>query len=234
MWERVGQTLNESTVRVLSGLASLLPGILALTVAVLFSALLAWLIASILRRSLHKIQFDKQLERWGFTGIAELSPEQSPALLFTRVVSWAIVLLGFVLGLSAFDATLTSQLAFRLFGYLPNVVAAVVVMLVGSVVARYLARNVLIESVNMNLQYARLLSLGVKWMVMVLTIAMALEHLQIGRGIVNLAFGILFGGIVLALALAVGLGSKDLVSRSLERESTKAAAADTEEPFRHL
>jgi hypothetical protein len=68
---------------------------------------------------------------------------------------------------------------------------------------------------------------------MVLTIAMALDHLQIGSSIVHLAFGILFGGIVLALALAVGLGSKELVSRSLERESERGAAAP-EEPFRHL
>jgi hypothetical protein len=71
-------------------------------------------------------------------------------------------------------------------------------------------------------------------MVMVVTIAMALENLQIGSGIVHLAFAILFGGIVLALALAVGLGSKELVSRSLERESAKSATADAEEPFRHL
>jgi len=234
MWHQVEQTLDESTVRVLSRLASLLPGMLALLVAVLFSALLAWLIAFALRRFLDSIQFDKQLERWGFTGIAELSPQQSPALLVTRVVSWSIVLLGFVLGLGAFDATLTSQAALRLFGYLPNVLSALLVILVGSVVARYLARSVLIESVNMNLQYARLLSLGVKWMVMVVTIAMALENLQIGSGIVHLAFAILFGGIVLALALAVGLGSKELVSRSLERESAKSATADTEEPFRHL
>ena len=234
MWHQVEQTLDESTVRVLSRLASLLPGMVALLVAVLFSALLAWLIAFALRRFLDSIQFDKQLERWGFTGIAELSPQQSPALLVTRVVSWSIVLLGFVLGLGAFDATLTSQAALRLFGYLPNVLSALLVILVGSVVARYLARSVLIESVNMNLQYARLLSLGVKWMVMVVTIAMALENLQIGSGIVHLAFAILFGGIVLALALAVGLGSKELVSRSLERESAKSATADTEEPFRHL
>jgi hypothetical protein len=233
MWNQVGQTLNESTVRVLSRLASLLPGMLALTVAVLFSAALAWLIAVILRRSLRSIQFDKKMERWGFSSLAEFSPEQSPALLVTRVVAWSIVLLGFVLGLGAFDATLTSQLTLRLFEYLPNVATATVVLLVGSIMARYLARNVLIESVNMNLQYARLLSLGTRWLVMVLTIAMALDHLQIGSGIVHLAFGILFGGIVLALALAVGLGSKELVSRSLERESTKTAA-DTEVPFRHL
>jgi len=233
MWDQVGRTLNESTFSVLSRLASLLPGTIALMAAVLFAALVAWLAGLILRRFLRSLHFDERLEAWGFTSLAEFSPRQSPTLLVTRAVAWSIVLLGFALGLGAFDAALTSQLTMRLFDYLPNVFTAVVVLLAGSIVARYLARNVLIESVNMNLQYARLLSLGVKWLVMVCTIAMALDHLQIGSGIVHLAFGILFGGIVLALALAVGLGSKEMVSRSLERESTRAAS-DTEEPIRHL
>ena len=70
----------------------------------------------------------------------------------------------------------------------------------------------------MQIQSARLLSIGVKWLVLVLAGAMALDHLGIGRQILLLAFGILFGGIVLALALAVGLGSKEMVSRSLERQ----------------
>jgi hypothetical protein len=74
----------------------------------------------------------------------------------------------------------------------------------------------------------------VKWLVLVLTSAMALDHLQIGRAIVDLAFGILFGGIVLALALAVGLGSRDLVSRSIERETTRAAAAPSAQPEEQL
>jgi len=234
MWDQVGQTLKESTVRVLSRVAGLLPGTVALLVAVLLAAFLAWLLAFALRRFLRSIRFDEQLEHWGFTGVAEWSPGHSASRLVVRIVSWSIVLVGFVLGLAAFDATLTSQMALRLFDYLPNVLIAIVVLVVGIVVARYLARNVLIEAVNMNLQYARLLSLGVKWMVMVMAIAMALEHLQIASGIVHLAFGILFGGIVFALSLAVALGSKELVSRSLERESDRLAAPDTEEPFRHL
>jgi hypothetical protein len=157
-------------------------------------------------------------------------------------VAWSIVLAGLVLGLGAIETTLTSQLTVRLFEYLPNVATAILVLIVGTVVARYLGRSVLIESVNMNLHYARLLSLGVKWLVMVCTIAMALDHLQIASGIVNLAFGILFGGIVLALALAVGLavglGSKEAVSRSLERETSRESSsrlpADAEEPIRHI
>ena len=157
----------------------------------------------------------------------------------TRTVSWLIVLIGFLVGIAAFDAAITSEIAMRLFRYLPNVVAAVALFLVGNVFARFLARGVLIGAVNHNLQYARLLSLGlrlgVKWLVLVLAAAMALEHLGIGGGIVELAFAILFGGIDLALALAVGLGSKDLVSRSLERQADKAAAPEeSPEPFRHV
>ena len=152
----------------------------------------------------------------------------------TRVVSWLIILLGFLIGVASFDATLTSQLAHSMFGYLPNVLGALWCSWPGTIIARFLARSVLIGAVNMNLQYARLLAVGVKWLVNVLSVAMALDQLKIGAGIVNLAFGILFGGIVLALALAVGLGSKELVSRSLEREAARNAGNGVEEPLRHL
>jgi hypothetical protein len=149
-------------------------------------------------------------------------------------MSWAIIVIGFLVGLSAFDATLTSQFVERFFAYLPNVIAAIVVLFVGNIVARFLSRSVLIGAVNMNLQYARLLGMGIKWLVLVLTVAMALEHLAIGGNIVFLAFAILFGGIVLSLSLAVGLGSKDLVSRSLERESQRTTTEEISDPFRHL
>lgn len=234
MWNEVGQTLHESTVNVLSRMASLLPGLLALAIAVLLAILVAWAVTAVLRRTLTGVKLDEWLERWGFTGVAEWSPGNSPSLLLIRAIGWAIVLLGFALGLAAFDATLTSQLAFHVFTYLPRLVAALLVVLAGLVIGRFLGRKVLIEAVNMNLQYARLLSLGVKWMVMVLAAAMALDHLNIGSGIVNLAFGILFGGIVLALALAVGLGSKELVSRSLERESARSSEPEVRGPYRHL
>jgi hypothetical protein len=101
------------------------------------------------------------------------------------------------------------------------------VLFFGVLIARFLARSVLISAVNAQLQYARFLSLGVKWLVLVLTAAMVLEHLEIGGSIVELAFGILFGGIVLTLSLAVGLGSRDLVTRSLERGVERAADRPT-------
>jgi hypothetical protein len=233
MWNQIQQALNESTSRVIKQIANLLPGIAALLVALLIAGVVAWFIAWLLRRSLERIQFDERLSTWGLQNLAHWSASNSPTILVTRVVSWIIVLIGFLIGVSAFDATLTSRFFERLFSYLPNVLAALILLFVGNIAARFLSRTVLIGAVNLKLQYARLLSAGVKWLVLVLTLAMALDHLSIGGRIVYLAFAILFGGIVLALSLAVGLGSKDLISRSLEREASRSDDA-VESPFRHL
>ena len=233
MWEQASQALNQSWNRVVRSVAGLLPGIVALIVALLVSFLLAWLLAFVVRHILRSMQFDRRLMESGASGLSDIAPRNSPALLVERAVFWIVILMGLLIGIAAFDNTLTSQLLLRVFSYLPQVAAAVILLIIGNFFAHFLGRSVLIGAVNMNLQYASLLSAGVKWMVLVLTVTMALDHLGIGGGIVNVAFGILFGGIVLALALAVGLGSKDLVSRSLERQSSRRPE-EVEEPFQHL
>jgi hypothetical protein len=234
MWDQIKQALTQSTARFLARFADLLPGMAALIVTLLFSILLGSILAIIVRRLLGRIHFDQRAARWGFPTLEEGSPMQSPTLLLSQAVAGLIILGGFLIGITAFDAEWTSLFAQSVLGYIPNVLGAALVLLVGTIIARFLARSVLIGAVNLNLQYARLLSVGVKWLVVVLAVAMALEHLRIAPGIVELAFGILFGGIVFALALAVGLGSKDLVTKSLERDTQKAPAETIEEPFRHV
>jgi hypothetical protein len=142
--------------------------------------------------------------------------------------------IGILIGISALDASLPSMLILQLFDYLPHVAAAIVIMVVGVVVARFVARSVLISAVNMRIQSARLLSVGVKWLVLVLTLAMALDHLRIGGLVVQASFVILLSGIVLALALAIGLGSKEMVRRSWERQDSGVEQKAEEERFHHL
>jgi hypothetical protein len=234
MWGQIKQALAQSTAQFLTRLASLLPGVVALFLALVVSIILACILAAIVRRFLGAIQFDRRLARWGAPSVAEWSPANSPALLVSRTIAAMVIFAGLLIGIAAFDAEWTSLFVRSVFAYIPNVLGAALVLLVGSVIARFLGRSVLIGAVNLNLQYARFLSVGVKWLVVVLAVAMALEHLRIAPGIVKLAFGILFGGIVFALALAVGLGSKDLVTKSLERDAQKASTENIEEPFRHV
>lgn len=218
MWQQVHDSLSQSAHRVLFKLASFLPGLVALLVAVLVLALIGAAVAALLRRVLTSAKFDERMARNSPDAISDWSPSGSPTLLVARIAFWACVALGFIIGISAFDASSNgSQISTFLLPYLTHSVGAIVLLIIGNLVARFLERSVLIGAVNARLQYARFLSLGIKWLVLVLTAAMILDHLEIGGAIVELAFGILFGGIVLTLALAVGLGSRDIVSRSLEK-----------------
>jgi len=230
MGQQIEFALRESMHRVLVKLASLLPGLLALLVAVVVFSALGALLASVLSRVLTAAKFDERFARNQNANVADWSPGSSPTVLIARIVFWACVVLGLVIGVSAFDASYSgnSQIAPILIPYITHIVGAVLILLAGIVIARFLARSVLIGAVNLQMQYARFLSLGVKWLVLVLAAAMVLDHLEIGGTVVELAFGILFGGIVLTLSLAIGLGSRDLVSRSLEKTADPKTVAHTD------
>ena len=221
MGQQVANALRDSMHRVLVKLVSFLPGLLALLLAVLILTAIGWGLAALIRRVLFAARFDERFARNQNTTVADWSPDHSPSALIARIVFWGCVVLGCIIGISAFDASYPGNLEIGtiLIPYLTHSVGAILILLFGTLVARFLQRSVLIGAVNLQMQYARFLALGVKWLVLVLTAAMVLEHLEIGGSIVALAFGILFGGIVLTLSLAIGLGSRDLVSRSLERSS---------------
>src|SRR5580658_320054 len=249
MGQQIEFALRQSMHRVLVVLVSFLPGLLAFLVAVILFALVGVIIAAVVRRILTMARFDERLGRGAGSNapasLCEWTSNQPPSRLVSRAIFWLCTLVGVAVGISAFGASYSSdsQVPIFLLPYLTHVIGAVLILFAGTLIARFLARSVLISAVNAQLQYARILSLGVKWLVLVLTAAMALDHLQVGGAIVSLAFGILFGGIVLTLALAVGLGSRELVSRSIERtmerpsgpaEVANQRAADAQPPRSRL
>jgi hypothetical protein len=228
MWQQIELALRQSAHRVLVKLASFFPGLVALLLAVVILTAIGAGLAVLLRRTLTAAKFDERLARNAIAPISDWSPANSPTALIVRIAFWACFLIGCFIGISAFDAAYPgdSQISNIIIPYLTHSIGAVLLLIAGTVIARFLERSVLIGAVNAKLQYARILSLGIKWLVLVLTAAMVLDHLQIGGTVVELAFGILFGGIVLTLALAVGLGSRDIVSRSLERSADLRSTID--------
>ncbi len=250
MGYQIEYALRQSTHRVIAVLAAFLPGLVVFLMAIILLTLLGWGLAALCRAVLVRLHFDERVASWQFPGAAsslgDWSPAHSPSALAARSVLWLFILVGIAVGITGFDAAYqaNSQVELFVLPYLTHLVGAVLLLFVGGLIARFLSRSVLISAVNAQLQYARVLSLGVKWLVLVLTAAMALDHLRIGGTIVELAFGILFGGIVFALSLAVGLGSRDLVSRSIERierpavvpspEAIRAATEPAEAPRQQL
>jgi len=247
MGQQIVLALRQSMHRVVFLLVSFLPGLLAFLLAVIVMAAIGALLAGLIRRVLTSMRFDERLASRQTPGslanLSEWSPANSPTLLLSRAALWICVLGGIAIGISAFNVAFsdTGNVSLFFLPYVTHLVGATLLLVAGTLLARFLSRSVLIGAVNAQLQYARFLSLGIKWLVLVLTAAMALDHLGIGGSIVSLAFGILFGGIVLTLSLAIGLGSRDLVSRSIEKNIDRPTAFNpdippepTQPPLRHF
>ncbi|HYT64895.1 MAG TPA: hypothetical protein VEL51_00650 [Vicinamibacterales bacterium] len=218
MLHQIDQAMRQAGTRTLESIANFLPGLAVLLAVLIVSGLLAVFVRKALRRVLRGIDVDRRAEQLGISMLTAWSPSRSAADVIAGAAYWTILTLGTLIGLMALDAVALTRFAIRIFEYLPHLLAALLILLVGGVLARFLARSILIGAVNMQIQSARLLSLTVKWLVLITAAAMALDHVGIGGRILQLAFGIIFGGIVLAIALAVGLGARDVVSRALERQ----------------
>jgi hypothetical protein len=226
MVEQFDRALRLAGTRIVESVANFLPGALVFLVLLGGALVVALVVRYVLRRALTGLDFDRRADLLGIS-LADWSLSRSATTVVASIAYWTILALGLLLGLTALDAALPSQFAMSVLQYVPHLLAALAILVVGGILARFLARGILIGAVNMGVQYARLLSLTVKWLVLIVAAAMALDHIGIGRTVLLLAFGILFGGVVLALALAVGLGARDVVSRALERQLREPTRDDT-------
>lgn len=235
MWSDVEQAFSEGVHRAALSVAGFLPGFLTMLLVLAFSVGIAFVVRWALRRSLAGVEFDRRVHRWGLTQTGEWTPKDSPTALVAHSAFWFVLLVGFLAGLKSLNTSVTDALASGALSYLPNLLAAALVFAVGIVVARFLERTALINAVNMRIQSARLLSLGVKWLVVLFAIAMALQQLRIGGAVLTVSFAVVFGGIVLALALAVGLGSREAVSRGFtQRFGEEQRGAKEADEIHHM
>jgi hypothetical protein len=216
MVEQFEAALRLAGGRIAEGIANFLPGALVFVVLLFVALVFAVVLRYALQRVLTGLEFDRRAELLGIS-LATWTPSGSVTALIASAAYWTVLAIGLLVGLTALDAALPSQFAVSVLQYVPHLLAALLILIAGGVVARFLAHAVLVGAVNMGVQYARALSLLVKWLVLIVAAAMALDHVGIGRTVLLLAFGILFGGVVLAGALAVGLGARDAVSRALEQ-----------------
>lgn len=224
MWQETRRIFLESSADVLRAAARILPSVLAMLLFFALTAVLAFVVRWVVRRGCDRLGLDQRLREWGVAAPGTTA-RGSPTRLVARVSFWSVLLAGAFLGLSVLQAPAAATLSMRLVEYMPRAVLALLILGVGLAAARFVERSVLIGAVNMGLQSARMIALGARWLVVLLAAAIALEHAGVGAGVVIVAFGTLFGGIVLTLALAVGLGAKDVVARSLERRFREGEAA---------
>jgi hypothetical protein len=232
MWTQVGIVLAEAFDRLARVMVADLPALVAMLLVLAGALLLAFAVRALLRRGLSRVGFDRRAREWGMTTGRSLAPHHEPSWQVARGAFWFMIVAGIAVALDVLGASTTTALGLTILGFLPRLLVAILILLVGIGAARFLERSVLIGAVNRQLQQAHYLALAVKWLVLVLAAAMALEHVGVGGGLASLAVAIVLGGVMLAAALAVGLGARDTVARALERRMPpdQAPAAEDEGP----
>lgn len=214
---------------------AILPNILAMSILLLVGLAVAWGTGHLMERLLRILGLDRLCDRVGIAAaLLRGGIKSDPSYLIGRTTYWLIVIFATVASLGALNVAPINEAAHSLLAYIPHLVTATVIGVIGYLISNFVSQAVLIAAVNAGLPPARWIAAGTRWGIQLLTAAMAMEQLGIAQHIVVVGFGITWGGLVLAAALALGLGGRDLAKDFLERRLTGNARPSLSEDLRHL
>lgn len=203
-------------------LAAFIPQLLAALV-LLF---LGWILANIVRSAVGKILDTLKFDELGKkTGIEAFMRQGNIDLTLSRLIAnliyWIILLVVIVTVANSLGLTTVAELFNKVVFYLPNIIVAVLVLVFGVLMARFINRLVFAYLNNMGVEGALTLSTLAEYAVIIFVVFVALEQLQIGTHLLISAFQIGFGAVGLAMALAFGLGGKDWAASVIKRLTEK-------------
>jgi len=215
-------------------LEAFLPNLLTGIIVFAAGLVVAWLVKLLVVRVFKLLKLDLVFARAGLTdALQKMAVKDTPAKLVGRMFFWLVAIIFSILSLSVMKVPVIDELLGKFLLYLPSVFVALVILAIGWFLGNFLGRAALIASVNAGVTVSGLLSKGVKAIVLLFAFVMAFDELGIGRNTVVAGFTIVFGGAVLALALAFGLGGRDLARKFLEKRFGKDEEAERDD-LKHL
>jgi hypothetical protein len=217
MAQEVLLTLRSALDNFVDILVRFLPRALSALMLLVFGWLLAAALRLLVRKVLTWVRFDALLQRLGgdgWFGRAGAPPPHRVASNAIYWLTWAGVGLAMLEALGVSGANLLVQDFLR---FLPRLLAAIAILMLGVLLSTLAWRASLLAAVNYRLQAAKMLGTLVRLLVLVTTVAMAFEEVGVGAGVVRTAFAISFGSVMFAAAIAFGLGGRHAARRYIEQ-----------------
>ena len=190
------------------------PNVIAAIVILVLGLVVAKLLAGIIGKILQLSKLDVAADKIGLNKMLAVGEiKASLSGIIETLIYWILVLIVAATTAQALKFSAATDLITRLIAYIPSIISAVLVLAIGGFLANILGSMISAAAKNAGLKKANLLSQIVKVALMAFAIAIALEQLQIGRTIVTQVVSILVISIGAGLAIAFGLGCKDLVGK---------------------
>jgi Mechanosensitive ion channel, conserved TM helix len=197
--------------------ADFLPRFIVMLLVILVGWLVAYILKFVVRSILKFTDIDRVSEEAGASQLLRRADLPSVSELLCRVLFWVIWLAFIMVGISILGIVSLQQHISNLLALLPQIFVAFFVLFVGFLAANFFSRAVLLAGVNAGLPSPRLLSETTRVVVGLLALTMALEQIGLGRETVLIAFSLIFGALMLGLAIAFGLGGRDLARSALDK-----------------
>lgn len=190
------------------------PKLLAVIVILLFGWVCAKVACLAVKRTLELMHFDKFADRSGLEAFLKHGDfDLTLSGIISRVVYWLVILLFIITGANALGLTEVANMLNQLANYLPKIIIAILVLIFGTLVARFVNRLVFAWLHSIKFPSALAVSTSVEYGIQIFALFVALEQLDIGTQLLTALFIIVFGAVFLALALAFGLGGKEWAAR---------------------
>ena len=181
-----------------------------------------WLLAKAARfalvKALRAINFNVLTERAGLDGFLRQGGIRTDTTdIFGVLLYWLVILAALIIAFNTLGLHYVTDLLRQVVTFVPRLMVALVIIAFGSYFARFIGGAVMAYCRNVGLQDGDILGRLAQYAILVFVVLIALEQLQIGGDIVRHSFLILFGGMVLALALAFGIGGQGWAAELLDR-----------------
>ena len=193
-----------------------IPGLLLGIIVLLIAWLLARIISSGFERLLKTVKFDQFAERMKLTTfLNQMGIQMSPSALIGRFIYWIFVLLIIASAAETLNWTAVSYQIQRFLDYVPNLVTAILVFIVGAYLAS-LVRDFVRSSTNsLGISTGRILSTVIYYVLFIMVVLTAMEQAKIDTKILSTNLLIIIAAIMLAAAISYGFASKDVLSNIL-------------------
>lgn len=203
-------------------LINFVPKLLAVVVILFFGWIIAKLVRTAVKRVLELIQFDKFAQKSGLEAFMNSgSVNVTLSGIISQVLYWLVIIMFVITGANTLGLNEVANLLHDLASYLPRIILAILVMIFGTLLARFINRLVFAWLHSIKFESALVVSTSVEYGIQILALFVALEQLGIGVQLIHSLFVIVFGAIFLALALAFGLGGREWAARVIEKLSNK-------------
>jgi hypothetical protein len=228
MPEAILTTLRETWSGYVEGLRLVIPRLLAMLSVVAAGWLIAALARAVTAKALGWLRVARLAERTGTAELLRKAELPTAERLAASGVFW-VLFLGFLLaGLDALGLKTLAGLRSEAGLLVPRLVGGLLILAVGLVLANVVWRVVLLSTVNAGWPSARLVAGAVYFLLVTIVAAMALDHLGLARPIVLATFAIVLGAVMLALAIAMGVGLGPLVRRLIEERLARRGGPESD------